>query len=395
MQQLENAPCFCFCTSDNGTLLDVNETLCSGLGFLKNELIGKKAEIIFTVSTRIFYQTHLFPLLQMQHYAYEIFIILQTKTNEQIPVLLNAEKKMLNDKTVMVYVGIVVSNRKKFEDELIAAKKEAELALKENTALNDAKQQLQQHLEKLEEQMHVVKKQNEELQQFNHAVTHDLQEPLRKLLVFSDIILQDDDKKNQQNIIKRFLRVLEHMRSVLSGLQQYIWLTRDVNKFNSIDLNVVICDAELQLKKDFSNADFNIQKQILPLVYADKEQIQLLFYHLLSNAIKFRKPGSAAQIEISANELLQNKFRNIKDKYQYTGFIKIEITDKGPGFNAKYKEHVFELFKRLHKESGIGIGLALCKKIADNHHGNISIESKENEGTTVTVLLPANNEYHN
>jgi len=390
MQELEHAPCLYFCTTDDGILLEVNETLCSRLGYSKDELTGKKAEILFTIATRIFQQTHLFPLLKLQQHAEEIFLTLQTKSKKGIPVLLNAERKIMNDVPVNVYIGIVVNNRKKFEDELIDAKKTAETALRENTALNQAKQQLQLYVEQLDEQMQLVKKQNEELQQFNHTITHDLQEPLRKLSVFADMIFQTNNKKDQQEITGKLMRVLKQMRSIMSGLQQYIWLTGNLNKLIDVDLNEIIVSACKQLKDDFPGINLDIQKHNLPTVFADKEQMQLLFYHLLSNTVRFRKPGNDVNVTISANKLLMNKFRNLKDKYKYTDFFKIELTDEGIGFNIEYKEQVFELFKRLHTESGYGIGLALCKKIIETHQGNISINSKENIGTTITILLPHN-----
>ena len=176
-------------------LVDVNETLCRQLGYAKQELLQKKIDSIFTIATRIFYQTHFFPLLKMQGHAEEIYISLQTKNKEEIPVLLNAETIKTDDIIVIVHTAIMVRNRKKFEDELIAAKKVAEDALQQNTALLQAKQELQQHLQQLDLQMHKVNKQNQELKQFNHVVTHDLQEPLRKLSVFANLFLDNPEKR--------------------------------------------------------------------------------------------------------------------------------------------------------------------------------------------------------
>jgi len=388
LQVIDNAPCLYFSTNDNNVLLEVNQKLCAETGFSKNELIGKKADVIFPVATRIFHQTHLFPLLKMQQYAQEIFVSLQTKNKKQLPVLLNAERKIIDGEPVIIYVGIIVNNRKKFEDELIAAKKTAELALSDNTELNTAKQQLQQRVEELDEQMHLVKKQNEELLQFNHAISHDLQEPLRKLSVFTDMVLLNDDKERQEQSIKKLKRALEQMRSVMSGLQQYIWLTSNVTKTKNVDLNAVVQRAKQQAENDFAGVTLFIQQQQLPLMYADEKQMRLLFCQLFTNAIRFRKPGTNAQVQITAVSLKINKLQNISDKYQYTDFLKIEITDEGIGFDAAYKDQAFDLFRRLHADSGRGIGLALCKKIVDNHHGSISIDSHEHKGTTVAILLP-------
>jgi signal transduction histidine kinase len=88
------------------------------------------------------------------------------------------------------------------------------------------------------------------------------------------------------------------------------------------------------------------------------------------------------------NRIMLNKFRNIKEKYDYQEFLKLQLVDNGIGFNPIFKDQVFELFKRLHHSSGQGIGLSLSKKIVENHHGTITIDSKIGEGTTVTVLMP-------
>src|ERR1044072_3391538 len=101
MQHLpDQAPCLYFSSADDGTLLEVNERLCTVLQYHRDELVGKKNEILFTISTRIFQQTHFFPLLKMQGHAEEIYISLQRKDGEQVPVLINAERKIINDAAV-------------------------------------------------------------------------------------------------------------------------------------------------------------------------------------------------------------------------------------------------------------------------------------------------------
>ncbi|HVK97865.1 MAG TPA: ATP-binding protein [Flavisolibacter sp.] len=385
---IDDAPCLYFSSTDNGFITDVNETLCRKLGYLKSELIHQKVETIFTIATKIFQQTHFFPLLKMQGFAEEVFITLQKKDKDHLPVLISAERKEMNGENISVYVGIVVENRKKFEEELIAARKAAEAALNENTALVEAKQSLQKHLEELDQQIVLVNKQNTELRQFNRVVTHDLQEPLRKLSVFANMLLDNRSVNAVEGIVEKLIRVSEHMRSVVSGLQQYVWLTESPIESVELDLNKVLLIVQHQLKKDFPTIDLVIEIDDLPRITADKEQVQVLFYQLLSNAIKFRKEGNSVTIQITADNLLLNQFRNISGKYKYADFLRLKIRDNGIGFSSEYKELVFELFKRLHVKSGLGIGLSLCKKIVDNHYGNISISSQEGVGTTVTILLP-------
>ncbi|MBD0284009.1 MAG: PAS domain-containing protein, partial [Flavisolibacter sp.] len=307
---LEQAPCIYFSSKDDGTLIDVNDTLCTRLGFCREELLGQRLDILFTVPTRIFQQTHFFPLLKIQGHAEEIYITLQTKDKEQIPVLINAERKAINGVAVNSYIGIIVHNRKKFEEELIAAKKAAEQALNENTTLIQTKQELQQHLEQLDHQINIVNKQNKELRQFNRVVTHDLQEPLRKLSVFSNILLEGKEKPEQRTIVQKIANVSEQMRSIISGLQQYIWLTETLPNITDVPLEDLLTSVRQQLENEFPQIHLIIDVEDLPVIEGDGEQMQVLFYQLLSNAIRFRKDEREAYVKISANNLMLNTFRN-------------------------------------------------------------------------------------
>jgi sigma-B regulation protein RsbU (phosphoserine phosphatase) len=385
---LDLAPCIYFSSTDDGTLLNVNEKLCLELNYEKKELIGGKVDVIFTMPTRIFQQTHLFPLLKMHYHAEEIFITLRKKSGDALPVLISASRKLINEAVQILYVGIVVHNRNKFEEELIAAKKAAEAALHENSALVQAKQELQKHTEALDLQIQLVNKQNEELKQFNRVITHDMQEPLRKLSVFTGILLEDNDGSDQRRAIEKIRLVTEQMKTVISGLQQYVWLNDAELKPVSIDLVKLLQLLVSQLKADFRDFELVIDMEEIPAISGDWGQMYLLFYQLLSNAIRFRKNNEKAFIIITANIIQQNSFRNVEGKYKYIDYLRIQVQDQGIGFDPVYKDQVFELFKRMHKEGGRGIGLSLCKKIIANHQGSISVDSKINEGTVVTLLLP-------
>lgn len=385
---LESAPCFYFSCKDNGTLLNANNTLCERLGYVKEELADNKVDMLLTVATRIFYQTHLFPLLRMQGYASEIFITLQSKSREQIPMLLNATYKHEDDGAVVTIVGIEVQNRKRYEDDLIAAKNAAQKALADNTALIAARQELQHRTEDLDRQIARVAKQNKELVQFNKVITHDLQEPLRKLALFLNMLQDQDNRLGQEDIVKRLMGVSARMASVVSGLQQYVWLSEAGMAPAHINLNDLLMQAVERIRNENPDIKIELQFNEFPTVLADEAQMSALLYQLLSNAVRFRKAKNSATAYLTGHNLIINKFRNIEGQYKYTSFVKLTIRDEGIGFNPEYREQVFGLFKRLHPESGSGIGLALCHKIVNNHHGEIFIDSKEGEGATVSILIP-------
>lgn len=385
---LDQAPCIYFSLADDGTLLEVNDRLCHVLQYHREELIGKKSEIIFPVATRIFQQTHFFPLLKMQGHAEEIYITIKRKDGEQVPVLINAERKMEGDTAVSVHVGIIVYNRKKFEEELIAARKLAENALNENTDLIKTKQQLQSQTEELSRQVFLVARQNNELQQFSRVVTHDMEEPLRKLSLFSGMLLEGYEEKEQKKLLERIKKVSQQMRTILSGLQQYVWLSDAPLSIERIQFSEILPLIAKRIEGEFPGAELLIETQTPGDFEGDREQVQLLFYHLLSNAVRFRK-GEKAFVSIACHKVQLNLLRNMEGRYKYVDHARITVSDKGIGFNPAHKTQLFELFKRLHNESGRGVGLAICKKITDNHSGSISIDSKTNEGTTVTIYLPA------
>lgn len=384
---LDLAPCYFFSYGEDGLLVFLNNTVLDKLGYEKGELEGQTVEKIYTLPTRIFNQTHFTPLIKLQHYAVEIFVTLKAKDGSAIPVLLNAKKD--RETGNILCVGILVENRKKFEDELVAARNAAEKALQENTELVKAREELRLHAEKLDQQLFRVDRQNAELQQFNRAVSHDLQEPLRKLLVFSDMLRAAGDlPAHVQNLVDKLLRSAAQMRMAVGGLQQYVWVTEHSNGVSAINLNELLPGVEHQVKGECGEDLLVLDMEKLPVVHGDTDQVRLLFYHLLLNAVQFRKEGKPAIVTVRGTTLQLNKFRNIEDKYQLAEYLRIQVSDAGQGFDSSYNEKVFGLFKRMHNHSGRGLGLALCRKIVENHGGNITASGEEGKGVTITIMLP-------
>jgi phosphoserine phosphatase RsbU/P len=389
---LDRAPCCYFSSNDEGIILEVNEMLCHQLDYDKGQLLGNGVDAIFTLPTRIFYQTHFFPLLKMQGHADELFITLQTKNKKQVPVLVNAERREDSGNIIIRYIGIPVHNRKKFEDELVAARKEAEAALRENTALQQARQELQKHAEQLDQHIAKVNRQNEELKQFNRVVTHDLQEPVRKLSVFGNMLLSaGENYGNSKAVVKKLLRASHQLRSVIFKLQQYIWLTESATSLTGISFNKLLLIVQQKLETEYPDSALIVKAENIPVVQADWDQMHMVVHQLLSNAIRFRKKGEKAVVEITSTILQKNRFTNLEGKYQYHDFLKLQVKDNGIGFDPRHKDQVFDLFRNVHPASGHGIGLSLCRRIIENHWGKITIDSEPGEGTTVTILLPVEN----
>jgi sigma-B regulation protein RsbU (phosphoserine phosphatase) len=383
---LDDAPCLFFTLNDEGLIGVANSTLCRRLGYAPSELNGIRSEKIFPVATRIFMQTHLFPLLRMQGSAEEIFITLRRQDGTDLPVLVNASRSSGEDTSS--YAGIVVQHRKEFEQELIAARNKAEAALRENTELMAARNELQQHAEELDRQMQLVMLRSNELQQFNRVVTHDVQEPLRKLSVFSNMLHENSGREDVERVVEKVRRVTGQLREIISGLQQFVWLNERPLQPATIELERLLPLVQQQLAQEFPGVRLVLCKEELVPFRADWEQLQLLFYQVLHNALRFRKDPDCAEVRVAMSIVQRNQFRSVEGKYKYVDFLRIEIEDRGIGFEPVYRERALELFKRLHPQSGRGMGLALCNKIAGNHGGDLQLDSKPGAGTCVTLLLP-------
>jgi len=187
--------------------------------------------------------------------------------------------------------------------------------------------------------------------------------------------------------LPKLIKATEQMKAITLGLQQYVWLNEKTNEYTPVDLEALTNDITLQLRQQFDQVQIALQHNSLPTIEGDNEQLKVLLYHLLSNAVKFRKDESAL-IKITGVVMKQNRFRSVKNKYDYQDFVRLEIVDHGIGFDPAYTDHIFDLFRKLHHSEGLGLGLALCKKIVDNHQGHIEAESKLNEFTKITVWLP-------
>ena len=383
---LENAPCGYFSFFDDGRFYVLNQTLCDLLGYSKDELKDKDVESIFTLATRIFFQTHFFPLVKLHGHAEEIFLTLLSKNKQQLPVLLNA--KRAGDTTRYTSCAfIVVPNRKKFEDELVNARKVAETAAKENHGLIKAKAELQAQAEQLDVQIQLINQKNRELEQLNAAVTHNLSEPIRKILVYSEKMQMQGLPEAFQPNIERLSKASEQMKRIVSGLQEYMSLKSSPNHFTTVDLNASFLKMANQIRAENNSEEFVLSLSVLPFLQADSHQIEILIYHILSNSVKFKKE-IPVKVTVRGTIIKQNIFRVMENKYNYEDFLKLEIMDEGIGFDPAYRESIFELYKRLDITKGQGLGLALCKKIVENHSGSITADGRINEFTLISILLP-------
>ncbi|OLY90929.1 sigma-B regulation protein RsbU (phosphoserine phosphatase) [Cnuella takakiae] len=388
---LNLAPFAFFSIDDHGKILAANEATCNLLGYAKEELVEHYISAYVSLGTRIFFQTHFFPMLLIRQVAKEVFITLSNRERQQIPVLLNAQRRMVNGRAEIVCGAMVIENRNKYENEIIAAKKYAEQALQENTELQQARQQLQQHAETLDAQILLLEQRNADLQQVNKALTHNMQEPLRKLMVLSSMLLREDSTTpgHLATHLERIAQVAQHTRDVVKQVQRFVQIDMQELNPQPVDLNTLVTAAAEKARAIQPAADITMHCSPLPVIMGFTDDLSFLFSELLHNAIKFRHPQRLLQLHISTVVSKDNKFRMLENRYRYTDFIRIRIQDNGTGIPEQYKDTIFQLFQKLNRgNDGLGLGLALCKKIIERHQGFITVDSQPDKGSEFCCHFP-------
>jgi signal transduction histidine kinase len=231
---------------------------------------------------------------------------------------------------------------------------------------------------------------NQELQQFSWVVSHDLQEPLRKIQVINDYIKEKYLKDNAEAVqhIERSIRSSARMAQLISDVLTYSQLSVP-EVFQPTDLNELLSDLLADLEESIRQKGATVTVGPLPVLDGIPVRIRQVFQNLISNALKFSKPEYPPRIHISAERIGALALEGTPDAEGR--YCRIVVQDNGIGFDEQFMHRIFVLFQRLHHRSayeGTGIGLAIAKKNIDKHHGLISAKSREGEGARFILILP-------
>lgn len=353
----QNAPFGYLTINQDGRIVNVNTTLLNFLGYDRAEFVNKKSfQDLLRIGGKIYFETHLVPLLQMQGEFSEINLELQSKKGAGLPVLVNGKSVVSESKSQPNYRFSIldISQRKLYEKELLIARKNAD------------------------EKTQKLRQINEELEQFASIASHDLQAPLNTVMGLMSLLKRDfiPEGNNEENYFSLIQSNIERMKLMIQDLLAHTRIDHENIVMKTVSLNEV-CQMAIELLEEPIKANqvvFEIAK--LPTVKGSKIRLVRLFENLFSNAIKYRS---------SENPIIQVTFT--ETIYSITVLIK----DNGMGFDAIHAESIFKFMKRLHghdKIPGTGIGLASCKKIVEFHGGKIWAKSEPGKGSTFSFTLP-------
>ncbi|TDH28979.1 PAS domain-containing sensor histidine kinase [Segetibacter sp. 3557_3] len=245
----------------------------------------------------------------------------------------------------------------------------------------------------MEEKMEELERSNRKLEDFAHAASHDLKEPIRKIQFFTDklrkVFGNMDD--NAANTFNKLELASTRMRLLIDDLLEYSHVSIVADLDDMVDLNQVVATVIEDLELMVQEKHATIQVDELPVIPGHKRQLQQLFQNLVSNALKYHHKASPPHVTISYCAVQDSVQQPEALLREHTQYHKISIADNGIGFEQRYAGQIFQMFQRLHGNSefkGTGVGLAIVQKVVENHHGYIEAEGRPGEGATFDVYLP-------
>jgi PAS domain S-box-containing protein len=278
-------------------------------------------------------------------------------------------------------------SRQKLEEELLAEKQNLELRVRERTAqlqltnngLRDEIRKRQRAEKTMQSFSKELERSNQELQDFAYVSSHDLQEPLRKIRAFGDLLMAEYAEQigDGSEYLERMQSAAARMSTLIEDLLAFSRVSSKQISPKPVQLNAIVSEVLMDLETRINETNATITVDQLPEICADHTHMRQLFQNLIGNALKFHKPDTAPEIHVA---------------YEREGSDEvIRVSDKGIGFEKEYAEKIFAVFQRLHGRDsyeGTGIGLAVCRKIVERYGGTIAAGSRKGSGTTFVIRIP-------
>jgi PAS domain S-box-containing protein len=261
------------------------------------------------------------------------------------------------------------------------------LAIEDITERKRVEKKLEIYAAKLE-------RSNRELQDFAQVASHDLQEPLRKILSFGDRLrIKAGESLNEEclDYLQRMFNAATRMQILITDLMSFSRIETMGQPFVPTDLGLIVSEVSADLETSVEKAGGRVEIEELPTIDADPMQMRQLLQNLIGNSLKYFRAGVPPVVRVYSQQLDARSPESMDESALARQLCQILVEDNGIGFDEKYLDRIFTVFQRLHKKGeyeGTGVGLAICRKIVDRHSGTITARSRPGEGTTFVVTMP-------
>lgn len=371
---LDTAPCGFLSFGDDGLVVRINTTLLRMLGYERSDVVGQHVERLLSVGTRIFYQTHWFPLLRLHGRAEEVFLTMRTKSAENLDVLSYAQRSDLDNGCCYDCIFVHVRERAKYEHELLRAKREAEHA---NGQLEAQALELKLKQEQLEEASRAKSS-------FLAMMSHELRTPLNAIGGYLQILelgIHGPLTDAQRDVLNRLDKSSTHLLGLINEVLdlsrieagQVDYELRDVTVSDIIADTVPLIAPQAGSKRLTLTVDVDASLS----VHADVEKAHQILVNVLGNAVKFTNEGG--EISVAC--------------YEDGDRVCIDVADTGLGIPADKIDAIFEPFVQVdashtRRAQGTGLGLSISRDLARGMNGDLVVRSKWGEGSVFTLCLP-------
>ena len=386
---IELIPCGFLSFTDDGQIQRVNARLLERLGYRREEVEGRPFESLMNVGSRIFYQTHLFPLIAMQGRADEIFVLLKGASGDDIGFFLNAVRRERDGRIVNDCALMRVEERRKFEDALVRAKKVAEQAQKEleeaNRRYEEQAVELEMQQEELETQRKIADDANQAKSKFLATMSHELRTPLNAIGGYTQLIemgVHGPLTEDQRIALARIMGAQRHLLRLINDVLNLarIEAGRVDYKIGEVPLADVVRTVFPMVEPQLASRGIKPRTilELEPTVRADREKLEQITLNLLNNACKFTPAGGTVTVRVRGDPAGERR-------------ILLDVEDTGIGISPEMQKDIFEPFVQAEtdkRSEGSGLGLAISRELARGMDADLSVTSVVGEGSVFTVLLP-------
>jgi PAS domain S-box-containing protein len=400
---IDNVPCGVLSFDDDGVVVGANATMATMLGYEPNELTGVRVETLLTVAGRIFYQTHLYPVIRLHGHADELFVLFRRKDGTDLGTLMNAARRA--DTSIIDCAIMEVRERRKYEDALLRARQAADAARAESEAhareleranetlekqaleLELQQQQLQEQATALEVAKNTADEANRAKSQFLAVMSHELRTPLNAIggyVQLMELGIHGPVTDAQRDAFDRIMRGQRHLLRLINDVLNLARIESGHVEYEEQILDVaeliatVIPMVEPQAKTSGLTLATTVAENLI--VCADREKVDQVLINLLTNAIKFTPAGGTVTASAAPDA--------------HGTRVLVSVTDTGIGIPADKLDSVFEPFVQVdvshtRSKEGTGLGLAISRDLARGMKGDLFARSEVGKGSTFTLALPA------